>query len=282
MDEIILAVWEYDDPTDLALQKAHWLAAHEGNALSVVGYSCSDKQPISPDELQALVSDVIGTDIKLVDAKVIAPEKINEYLLNTTQSGHYHQVVKTAAKYNEEEKDEADWKLIREMSQPLLLSMNRKWKREHIRVLATLDISDDNSKQIEMNKAVLSFAKLAQEKLDAQLHAAYVIAISKTLSELAIIESDEVLHKKGDAAHKALDKALADAGVSDVESHVLAGTPEDEITSLANKKKFDLVIIGSIGRKGLKGMLLGNTAEHTIKNLRQDLLVIKPKNTSTT
>ena len=154
--------------------------------------------------------------------------------------------------------------------------MNRKWHKNDFRVLASLDISDASGEQTAMNRGVLSVAKAAQQKLNAEIHAVYVIGISKTLSELAIKERDEVLHEKGDATQQALNTILNQSGLSEVHSHVLAGVPQEEITRLANKKKYDLVIMGSVGRKGLKGLLLGNTAEETIENLREDLLVIKP------
>ncbi len=276
MDANILAVWEYDNPSDLALEKASWLAINQGSTLSVLGYSCEAASPLGEDELRVKATQVIGNNVKLLEAKCLDSQEVNPWLLNTNTSNGYQLVVKTAAKYNEEVKDESDWQLIREMAHPLLLSMNHKWKTSDFRVLATLDISDDSEEQLEMNRGVLSVAGAAQSKLGAEIHAAYVIPISKTLSELAIKESDEVLHTEGDKVNQALNLVLADAGIKGVHSHVLAGAVQDEITRLANKQKFDLVIMGSVGRTGIKGLLLGNTAEKTIANLREDLLVVKP------
>jgi universal stress protein E len=52
---------------------------------------------------------------------------------------------------------------------------------------------------------------------------------------------------------------------------VAAGTPSKEICSLAKKQNIDLVIMGSVGRKDLKGFVMGNTAEKTLKNLSSEL-----------
>lgn len=276
MDANILAVWEYDNPSDLALEKASWLAENQGSTLSVLGYSCSDAAPIADDDLRERAIEVVGNNLKLLETTSLEAEAINAWLLNSNASNRYQLVVKTAAKHNDAVKDESDWQLIRELAHPLLLSMNRPWKTNNFRALATLDISDDSDEQLEMNRGVLSVAKAAQSKLNAEIHAVYVIAIAKTLTELAIKESDEVLHVEGDKAHRALDLVLADAGMQNVQSHVVAGAVQDEITRLANKQKFDLVIMGSVGRTGIKGLLLGNTAEKTIDNLREDLLVVKP------
>jgi universal stress protein E len=54
------------------------------------------------------------------------------------------------------------------------------------------------------------------------------------------------------------------------------GKPDRIIPSIANKLKADAVITGTVGRKGLKGKLLGNTAESILQNLHTDIVAIKP------
>ena len=38
----------------------------------------------------------------------------------------------------------------------------------------------------------------------------------------------------------------------------------------------DLVVMGSVGRSGLSGMLIGNTAERILRKLPCSVLVVKP------
>jgi universal stress protein E len=57
---------------------------------------------------------------------------------------------------------------------------------------------------------------------------------------------------------------------------VLEGLPEDIIPALCKEYSADLLVIGSVGRKGLSAALLGNTAELIIDGVECDTLVVKP------
>ena len=54
------------------------------------------------------------------------------------------------------------------------------------------------------------------------------------------------------------------------------GPVEKVITSQAAAKRAQLVIMGTVGRKGVKARLLGNTAEKVLRHLKTDVLALKP------
>ena len=43
---------------------------------------------------------------------------------------------------------------------------------------------------------------------------------------------------------------------------------------LVKQKNIDIVVLGNVGIKSLKGLVIGNTAEKIIKNLSSDIIVI--------
>ncbi len=57
---------------------------------------------------------------------------------------------------------------------------------------------------------------------------------------------------------------------------VVEGNPETVVPEYVVKNEVDLLIIGTVGRTGLSGVLLGNTAERMLVNLHSSLLAIKP------
>ena len=63
--------------------------------------------------------------------------------------------------------------------------------------------------------------------------------------------------------------------------HLLQGEPKKTISSLATDVDADLVILGSIARKGLAGMIFGNTAEALLDELPCSVLAIKPPDFTT-
>jgi universal stress protein E len=57
---------------------------------------------------------------------------------------------------------------------------------------------------------------------------------------------------------------------------IVNGKPEASILDLVEKNSIDLVIMGTIGRTGIRGVLTGNTAERLLPRLQCSLLAVKP------
>jgi universal stress protein E len=57
--------------------------------------------------------------------------------------------------------------------------------------------------------------------------------------------------------------------------HLVARHPVDAIPALAAEHGFDIVVMG-LARSGVKGFLIGNTAERVLDALPCDLLIVKP------
>ncbi|MDJ0984800.1 MAG: universal stress protein [Desulfobacterales bacterium] len=58
--------------------------------------------------------------------------------------------------------------------------------------------------------------------------------------------------------------------------HLRQGDPEKHIASIAEDYRINLVIMGSVGRSGLDGLIVGNTAERIMCNSNISLLTVKP------
>ena len=56
----------------------------------------------------------------------------------------------------------------------------------------------------------------------------------------------------------------------------LTGSPDVAITEFVTKNDVDLLVIGTHGRSGFSGLLLGNTAERILPGLHSSLLAVKP------
>jgi nucleotide-binding universal stress UspA family protein len=59
-------------------------------------------------------------------------------------------------------------------------------------------------------------------------------------------------------------------------THLLRGDSRKKIPSLAHKLGVDLVVMGTIGRAGIPGLLMGNTAEAILDQAECSVLAIKP------
>ncbi len=54
------------------------------------------------------------------------------------------------------------------------------------------------------------------------------------------------------------------------------GLPDEGVLGYIDKHGIDLLIMGTIGRSGILGVMIGNTAERLLPELSCSLLAIKP------
>lgn len=59
--------------------------------------------------------------------------------------------------------------------------------------------------------------------------------------------------------------------------HIVQGGPDREIPRVAKEIKADLVVMGTVARTGIKGVVIGNTAESILSQLECSVLAVKPK-----
>jgi nucleotide-binding universal stress UspA family protein len=79
-------------------------------------------------------------------------------------------------------------------------------------------------------------------------------------------------------ARKALDDLIARAGGRHGRRsvHLLKGDPADVIAGFVKSKGVDLVVMGTVARTGIGGLLIGNTAETVLQRVDCSVLAVKP------
>ena len=157
----------------------------------------------------------------------------------------------------------------------VLLCGDKKWS-EPLKVLGTIDILDDSAAHSKLNMKVQATVDELSELMAIESHALSIIPISQLGQDLVIVEPSEVLTEKGEATMTKLE-AFTSNSPSELSctAHVAAGTPSKEIPAVAKKLKTDLVVMGNVGRKGLQGFFIGNTAERILTHLSVDALIVK-------
>lgn len=97
------------------------------------------------------------------------------------------------------------------------------------------------------------------------------------VSEAEVVKYRETLHKEANEKLQA-QIAATDARTlqQGVQIHVIEGTPDDAIPTFVDQNGVDVVVIGTQGRSGISGVLLGNTAERLVPHLHASLVAVKP------
>ena len=86
----------------------------------------------------------------------------------------------------------------------------------------------------------------------------------------------ELMFKEGDEALEEIEDMARDAGVA-YERVVAEGDPGEELLKLCRDPGFDLIVLGTIGKSGLKRFLLGSVAEKVVRHSHVPVLVVPAK-----
>jgi nucleotide-binding universal stress UspA family protein len=73
----------------------------------------------------------------------------------------------------------------------------------------------------------------------------------------------------------AVTRSLADR-LDGVAIQLLEGEPERAISHFVDSNGVDLVVMGTVARSGIPGLVMGNTAERVLQRLRGSVLAVKP------
>jgi nucleotide-binding universal stress UspA family protein len=152
-------------------------------------------------------------------------------------------------------------------------------KAEHIGqpkvVLAATDFSDVSF------KAVTQGLWLAQQS-GAEFHLLHVVDSRDVPEDLVarVPKGSSLREEINNEAAKRMEDFLNSLAVdrTQIRVHLSWGTPWQEICRISQHQAADLIVIGTVGRSGIQGVLLGNTAEKVLDTCAGSILTVKPDN----
>lgn len=159
-------------------------------------------------------------------------------------------------------------------------SQNRQFER----ILAAVDLDQEDKVRTALNTKIIelatSLARLGQSEL-LIIHAWRMIgeSIIKGRGEFSTNQIEGLLRETKEAHRQSLIEFLQQHPLEDLKYNVylLKGEAGELITELAQNKAVDLIIMGTISRAGIAGLLIGNTAEKVLRKVDSSVLVIKPE-----
>ncbi|MAQ99054.1 MAG: universal stress protein UspE [Oceanospirillaceae bacterium] len=171
-----------------------------------------------------------------------------------------------------------DWNLLRHCPAPVLMVKNAEaWSNN--RFIAAIDATCDDEGHTRLNDNLLAFAELFADHLNTDLHLfnAYP-EINLTFAMVPEVSiPDELISDLREQHEKGAQRWASKYNVPEDHVHVGEGNTEDLLASLVTETGTDLVMLGSVGRKGISAALIGNTAEAVLNRVPCDVLVIKPQ-----
>lgn len=289
-----------EDETD-SLKQALSLARNNGTTLQVVAFC-----PMLPKKLreyeagyEASLADRIRTSLakalsELKMAREEAPTTVTVDSGDTPAVRIVQRVLRNAhdllIKQPEETESRArlrslDMQLLRLCPCPLWLSRPITRHRREIRVGVAVDPQSAEPVARDLALQLLQLSRSVADTCNGELsviscwdyqieddlrHSPYVV-IPEEYMDTALKEFD----RQDEEATQRLIRELGFAG--QYRLHCTRGKPEQEIPRVVDSLQLDILVMGTVGRTGIPGFIIGNTAENTLREIRCSLLAMKPK-----
>ncbi len=175
-----------------------------------------------------------------------------------------------------------DLHLLRKCPCPVLI--DRPGSSAHYqRILAAVDTKptkSGSSDTLVMDLAT-SLAEREQAGLDV-IHAWDLQGESTFRSgrfRLPGMELENMLRHQAEIQQDKLADLLGNYGmkVDDDNVHLVKGESAEAINQLAEHQASDIIVMGTVGRVGIPGLFIGNTAEEVLQTTQSSVLAVKPQ-----
>jgi|TARA_B110000902_G_scaffold265329_1_gene349306 universal stress protein E len=171
-----------------------------------------------------------------------------------------------------------DRHLLRYCKAPLLLVRNSNWVNKPL--LAAIDPTVLDQKHIALNHNILEYSKMLADVTKTQLHSVSAFETPNMAPSMDVgwsnIDFESIKVETTNVHKNKMETLLKEHDLFMCPYHVLEGRADIAIPNIAKKIDAQLLILGTVGRTGLSGAFIGNTAEHVLANMSCDILTLKP------
>jgi nucleotide-binding universal stress UspA family protein len=185
-----------------------------------------------------------------------------------------------------------DFRLLRKCPCPVwLLKPDTSLSFHSILAAVALETFDEDEPLDDLNQQILEMATSLAMKESSELHIVHAWKVfGNDLLELpmaSFIEEEVqewMMSQRLDIEARfnhvigLLKKHLKDNNMEmlNPQFHLIEGDSEEVIQGMITDNKVDLVVMGTVARSNLAGLLMGNTAENILNRLSCSVLAVKP------
>jgi nucleotide-binding universal stress UspA family protein len=153
------------------------------------------------------------------------------------------------------------------------------------RVLAAVNPVPDDARHESLNARVLDLAAAVAEAAGAELHVAHAWHLPgeemlRSRSEWVSREQvDAYLQDMEGEVRRSLDTLLErfPPRLDPARVHLVKGDPAEALEAFTAAHGIDVIVIGTVARAGVPGLVIGNTAEAVLRRVNCSVLTVKPE-----
>ena len=300
----ILVVMNSDGLANAVTARAKWLAEANGARLTLLSVNetrgldlnrLSQALPAFVGELKSRVDDVLKSDMDeaagllrrdgiSVEQRTAAGVGFVEVIKQVLRGGHDLVLKGAEVSFDWRTLGGADLHLLRKCPCPVWI-INQNVDAPTRRIMAAIDPGPgghgDNALDHQILQMATSLAAQDNAKLDV-LNAWYLYEehlLRGRKGRTPPEQVDALLEETRRKSRWHFDQFTAGyaAVVPDMERFHIKGIPADVIVHHAEEQRIDTLVMGTLGRTGLPGMFIGNTAETIFNRVECSVLAVKPR-----
>lgn len=214
------------------------------------------------------------SSFKNIETATIWNKRVSEAVANVAESFDADLIIKSADPESPHfPRHPDDWNLLRDAKCPVFLVKPEAWPDTPV-ILAGVNVSDEEHQQ--MNRRILEAGAILSRAVGGQLHVVNALAPMNPLLAGAEFGVDfaKLERDAKTAVTEMIDGHLKSLDVGDIQIHVESGQAARLVSDVAEEIGAAAIVVGTAGRHGVSGMVIGNTSEKLLHTLHQDLLVL--------
>lgn len=217
-----------------------------------------------------------------VKTKVIFGKPFIE-IIRAVQADSHDLIIKPKQSgLKEKELESTDLHLLRKCPCPIWI-IKPSQRKPFGKILIAIDPDPSDPERLSLHKDILklgiSLAKIENSKIEI-VHA-WVLDGETMLRGPRFKMSEKEIQTLADEVQtirqKWLHELLIPYDSTEFKITMIKGEPGPSLENLIEKRKPDLVVMGTVARTGLPGLLIGNTAEFVLRRIGCSVLTLKPR-----
>lgn len=173
--------------------------------------------------------------------------------------------------------------LMRKCPSPLWMMKPTRKARLGV-IMAAIDPAPSDEEREELNRRILEVAAEVAADEKAILHVAHVWSLRTERSFGLLHRGPSEGHARRLAESERLRRAALveelvrpyRGGTVPVTVELVKGQPSQVLPALTRRLTVDLVVMGTVARSGIPGLIIGNTAENVLYDVTCSVLALKP------
>ncbi|MBA5761029.1 universal stress protein [Vibrio sp. 404] len=238
-------------------------------------------------EVKQCVSKNNQDDRRVFPIKIASGDKPAIKVIKTVLNDGCDLLIKDAEPLNEgsEGFKALDMKLLRKS--PCAIWLNRPSPKDHAkkRVAVAIDPIVEGPEGKKLALQLLEVSRSIADSCDSQLHviSCWEYELENYLRDHSWIQVDEErlnaeIESVRSNHREILDSLIIESGISgEITVHHINGRADDEIPQCVANLEIDILAMGTIARTGIKGLVMGNTAENVLQSIKCSLVALKPE-----